>query len=280
MKRLTGRRPLIVSSDTQDVKKKELKWQEIEGFSGWFVYKMSKYFSLGIYPVTPSKIEGSKLKARNKINLSKLSGKIGVLDMANIQRVKGTLANCLIDTVRVRNTVITDDIWEIIKRARAIILHDVYIREYREDFFDNAIAIDILGSTVAQIGNRVLDLLNSKRKRIRIADSRVLIFWDENKCSTCVLRHFDVYRIIQRLPSIRIIHFDSIEITINIIKELRRHPIVKVKMIGCRAQPLKIHDLVATCRETLKEIEFNKTSVALATVEYLRSINLIVIVTN
>lgn len=270
MKRLTGRKPLIASSLPEEIEKEELRWDEMEGFSGWFVYKISKYFSLGIYPEPPCKIEGRKLKARNRINLSKLSGRIGILVLSNIQKTKGVLGDFLIDTVCIRNTIITDDLWEIIRRARAVVLHDAHIVEYKEEAFANTQSIEILGSTVMNIGHRVIDLLNSKRKRVRIADSKVLIFWDVNKCSTCVLRHFDVYRIIQRIPSIRIIHFDSIEITMSIIKELRRHPIVKVKMIGCKIHPLKIYDLVATCRDTLREIEFIRTGVTLDIVDHLK----------
>ncbi|KAI5190713.1 hypothetical protein NEMIN01_1178 [Nematocida minor] len=280
MKRLSGRKP-APSLVPEEAKEEELRWQEMEGLSGWFTYKMSKYFSLGIYPVSTSKVPGRRLKARNKINLSKLVGKIAVLDLANITRVKGALnEDCLIDTIRIKNTEVEETMWELVRKAKTVILHDVVLIRYKQEYLNNATSIDLLGSTVNQVGSRLMDLLNIKRKRVRVADNRILIFWDENKCSTCVLRYFDVYRVIQRLPSIRVMHFDGIEITLAIIKELRRHPITTIKMIGCKIHPLKVHDLVDTCKKTLTTIEFNRTAVAPATVEYLRTINLTVIINN
>ncbi|KAH9387219.1 uncharacterized protein NEMAJ01_2115 [Nematocida major] len=277
MKRLSGRKPAASRAIVEE-KDVETKWYEVEGFSGWFVYKMSKYFSLGMYPVCPVEASGRKLKARNKLNLSKVVGKIGVLDLCNICRVKGTLSDCVIDSIRIKNTEMSDDLWRLVKRSKTVVLHDVGIARYREEYFDNAVSIDVLGSSVDQIGNRVIDLINTRRKRIRIADSKILIFWDENKCSTCVIRHFDVYRILQRIPVIRVIHFDGIEITMSIIKEMRRHPIATVKLIGCKILPMKIYDLVDTCRATLTTIEFTRTLVSVDTVEYLRSRNLTVTV--
>ncbi|EIJ94368.1 hypothetical protein NEPAR06_2164 [Nematocida parisii] len=277
MKRLTGRKPAF-KPILQENKESELPWHKIEGFSGWFIYKMSKYFSLGIFPTGSTEIKGRKLRARNKINLSKVYGEISVLDLDNISTVKGSLNNCIINTVGIKNTVISDELWRIIRRAKRIILNNVNIKNFKEENFKNATSIDILGSTVKQIGNRIIDLITINIKRVRIADKNILIFWDESKCSTCVIRYFDVYRIIQRIPVIRIIHFDGIEITIAIIKELRRHPITTVKLIGCRIHPIKIYDLVSTCEKYLIYIEFNKTAVPISTVEYLRSKNLVVTV--
>lgn len=278
MQRLSGKKHQESTPIAQEIIE-DSSWDKVEGFSTWFVYKISKYFSLGLFPIHSSVVKGRKLKARNKINLSKLSGKISVLDLSNICTVKGTLTDSVvIDLLKLKNTELNDSLWYLISKSKRLILHDVGINRFNEEYFNNITAIDILGSTVTQIGNRVVDLINIKRKRIRIADDKILIFYDENKCGICILKYFDVYRIIQRIPIIREIHFDSIEITVGIIKELRRHPITTVKMIGCRIQPIKLYDLVATC-EKLSRIEFFRTPVALETVEFLRSKKITVIVT-
>ncbi|KAI5133501.1 hypothetical protein NEAUS04_0834 [Nematocida ausubeli] len=277
MKRLSGRQPdhppIVKAPETPEV-----NWEDFEGFSGWFPYKLSKYLALGIYPIPAAEEKGKRLKARNKLNLSRLSGQISILDMNNIYITKGTLSNCTINSIRIKNTKLCDNLWKLIEQAKSVVLNNVDAIKYKEEYFSNARSIDILGDTVRQIGNKIVDLINIKVQRIRIADKNILIFWDARKCYTCVLRYFDTYKIVQRIPIIRIIHFDGIEMTMPIIKELRRHPIITVKLIGCRIHPIKIYDLVSTCEDTLKHIEFNKTPVPLATVDSLRSKGLVVTV--
>ncbi|OAG29614.1 hypothetical protein NEDG_00747 [Nematocida displodere] len=276
MKRLGGRRSVSLLPAT---KREEslLPWKYIEGFSGWFIYKLSKYLPTGAYPISSKICSGRKIKTRHRINLSRLSGDIGTLDLSCIMQTKGHASNCTIQKVRVRNTEITDRLWEVIKLGKIIILEDSEIRRYRDVFFKNALSIDILGSSVEQIKHCVIDLLKVRRRRIRINNANILIFWDEYKDCTFAIRYADVVGVMQCIPLIRVAYFDQVDITPGVIKELAKHPVVEIRLTKCYVLPLKLYDLLDACRTTLRLIEFSDTLVTPSVIDYFKENSITVI---
>lgn len=259
--------------------KKDPSLKEIEGFSSWLLYKLSKHISMGLYPINTKLCTGKKIKAKNILNLSKLKGEIGVLDLYQVSRTKGNLGTCSIKSIRVRNSYITKEIWDIVSKCRIVWLENAEISRYSEEYFRNAESIDILGTTAEQVKHCITDILHMRRRRIRVNNENILVFWDEYRGCTFASKYSDVLGVMRNIPVIKVLILDSIEVTVYIIRELSRHPVHTVKLIRCLILPLKIYDLVDVCKSSLKTVHFIGTFVTPQTVDHLKDNGIEVIIT-
>ncbi|KAI5180563.1 hypothetical protein NEOKW01_0867 [Nematocida sp. AWRm80] len=255
-----------------------IPWEYIPGLSGWLIYLLSKRIPLGIYQFTNQAPKGKKYKVRNKLDLTKLKYNISQLHLNNITSIRGT-TTARIHTLVIKNTEITTSLWEIIKNTNTLVLENVILTEYKPEYLKGIQSLDILGSTVETIKHLILDTLKNKR-RIRINNKEILVFYDEYKGCTFAIKYFDVLSVIKMISIIRVLYFYNLELSTGIINELSKHPITTIRLIKCKITPLKIYDILSNCKDTLKEITFTNTIVPVGVIEYIRSTGIQVQVNN
>ncbi|KAI5189259.1 hypothetical protein NECID01_0454 [Nematocida sp. AWRm77] len=277
MKRLCNKQQ-TVSLPEERKEEAGIPWQYIEGFSGWFVYKLSKYIPMGIYPINTNLCTGRKVTAKYRVDLSALPAEVGVLKLVGIGSVKGRAEDSSIKSIIVKETEMVSELWEVVGKCKIVWLENVEIRKYKNEYFQSALSIDIVGSTVEQIKHCIVDMLDARRRRIRIASKDMLVFWDEYKGCTLAVKYSDVLGVMKKIPLIKALYLDSIDVTIQIIQELSKHPVAEVKFIKCHVLPLKLYDLVSLCKKTLKTVEFRSTFVSPAVVEHMEKSHIKVVI--
>lgn len=246
-------------------------WDFLKKAGGWLGYKLSMYLPIGSCAVHKKICAGKKIKAVEKLDLKKISGEIGELELIGIREVKGTRRNCSITKISVKDTDVGDILWDLIRMCRIVRLENVNLRTYRKEYLDKAVSIDILGSTAGQIKHCLVDLLDTKRKRLRVEDAGLLVYWNEHRHCTLAVRYANVFGVMRRLSQIEVLYFDNIEVTQNIVREMSHHPIKYVTFFKCYVLPLKIYDLVSGCRKTLRHITFSDTLITPGVAEHLKS---------
>jgi len=229
---------------------------------------------------TQEEIEAKEREKKTERSTNENSGDISAFETEKRANRAGYAATpgFTISTIRVRYTEMTEEIWDIVKISKAVWLENVEIRTYRREYFESAECIDILGSSVEQIKHSIVDIFRRKRRRVRINNENLLVFWDEYKGCTFACKYFDVVGVMKEIPRIKTMVLDSIDVTVFIIRELGRHPVEVVKFIKCKILPLKVYDLEAECRKTLKRVEFISTFVTPDAAEVLRSSGIEVVI--
>lgn len=271
MQRLGGRKVTEKAPETERKdKEKEVNWQEMEGYSGWFLYMLSKYLPLGMYPIRKRICTGKKLKMLYKMNLCRLKGQIGLLDISWMYNVKGVLGECTIERLKISNTEMEPILWEVVKRSRVVQLIDVEIRECAPEYFSSSISVDILGSSADQIKHSISSILSARKRRVCVESKSFLFLWDEGANSLLAAKNFNVSDLLQYIHSVNILYLDRVEVSSQIIDGLGRYAIKKIRLDNCYILPLKVYDLISVCRTHLRILELYKTLIPFETIEHIR----------
>ncbi|KAI5186877.1 hypothetical protein NEHOM01_1766 [Nematocida homosporus] len=280
MKRLGSKQetPLVIQPPKPN---QEVPWHWVPGMGGWLIYKLSRYIPLPQYPITMPKVKKRKFKMHGVLNLCKLVGHIGVLELHAITEIQGYFRKFTLDSIKVKDCDVVEEIWDIIKMASIVVLEDSNIRLVPVAYLSRAVSLDILGSSVGHLAGRFEELVKTRRRRIRVDNNDVLIFWDEYKGCVCALRHYPAAQVLLRhFPLVHEVYFRGMEITHRIINSLQKHFVRIIKFYDCSISPLKIYDLYYACKDSLQEVEFHRTTIPLAAAEYLQAAGVAVKVAN
>ncbi|KAI5172829.1 hypothetical protein NEFER03_1845 [Nematocida sp. LUAm3] len=236
----------------------------------WLIYRISRYIPMEKYPVR--KPEKKTLSIRAKHNMSvKYIRDACKMKVRGIKRIKGDIKSISVHRAEVKETKMFPKLWNILLRAEEVYLCNTDITSYSPCEL-KASSLDLLGSTAEQVKEKIEELLKRRRRRIRIATKHFVVLWDEYKGCVCAVHSYNPITPLKYLPLIRTLHLINVEITETLTTHMKRHPISYLRVERCSFQQTILFEMIASCKSTLRGIEFHDVSLAPCLIIYLKGL--------